>query len=447
MNRKNEMNDTEKLWRFIPLKELSMPGIAPGTSVKDGAIKIWENVKTSQLVKEYVRKNLSHLWKKIRGKPNKPDRFISEKALRVPTSTMLDTIVGNPDWSGAVSAMGEMLEEWLEENGPHSRLRVVLNVPFSGASEALALLAEERKFPIIEPPTREEILNDGRDWLERVFSEEGSPLIIPKLEDCYLRHYNGLRLLRRLIDYLLSNNERCLIGCNSWAWAYLSKALSIGPLFPEPYILRPFEERHLQRWFLELTSKSDKNGVIFRHTDDGRLVLPLAGEAREPRGGMKGASRFSKSAEKPLVVSDFVEHLAAYTRGIPGVALAIWRRSLLVLGEEVGERAKEAAEDDRHRTVWVKPWSMLDLPKPPLDGDRSQLFVLHTILLHDHLPPRLLRDLLSISTIDVLETLHQLRKEELLEGSLEEEMWRIAPAGYPAIRHQLDRAGYLVDVI
>jgi hypothetical protein len=335
--------------------------------------------------------------------------------------------------------MGEMTDEWLKEEGPLSRRRIVLNVPFSGTKEAMTLLATKENWPIIEPPSPEEILEGGRDWLRQVVDIKGSPLVIPTLESCYLRHYNGLTLLRKLFDWLLSGNHRCLIGCGSWAWKYLDHALRFGPIFPEPFIFRPFNEKHLQHWFKQLSKSSDAPDFLFRRTDDGRYIL-FPGDEENARGTGK-----SRQSEESVEAGEFLKDLSVYAQGIPGVALALWRKSLRMASDEAEEKDRNTAENDHRRIVWVKPWSRLDLPSMSIERSRSRIFVLHTLLLHDHLPPDLLRELLSISTMDILETLHQLREEGFLEPDLEEAVWRIAPQGYPAIRHELSRSGYLVD--
>jgi hypothetical protein len=442
MDQTEERKDEDRLWRFIPLNQFSKPDMPAGSTVRIGAVRIWESIKNAPPVKGYLIDGISRFWQGLAGNPKKPEQFIPWNALRIPTSDLLARIAPDPDWSEAALAMGEMVDEWLEEEESLSRLRIVLNVPFSGTNEAMTLLAAEKNWPVLEPPSPEEILEGGSDWLKAIVKREGSPLVIPALERCYLRHYNGLTLLRKLVDWLLSHNRPCLIGCNSWAWTYLNSALSLGRLFPEPYIPRPFDGKHLQHWFRELVGRSDAPGFVFRQADNGKLVL--LSDDKDAAYGTDHPRRAEDSGD----VSDFLKDLSAYTRGIPGIALAFWRKSLrLASKEEVEERAREVAENDHRKTIWVKPWSRLDLPTMPADRSRSQLFVLHTILLHDNLEPNLLRKLLSISTIDILETLHQLRKEGLLEAELEEAVWRIAPAGYPAIRHELDRSGYLVDAI
>ncbi|MFP5212911.1 MAG: hypothetical protein ACLGPL_05980 [Acidobacteriota bacterium] len=328
-------------------------------------------------------------------------------------------------------ALESELKGWLDAEAPYSWVCAVIGTPHSGTMETITRLASARSWRVIDPPAFEDILSGGREWLEGIMDEGDSPIVIAQLERCYLRHYNGLSLIRRLLDLLLSANRRFLLGCNSWAWAYLNKALDLAPLIPYTLTLRPLDKEHLECWFSSLADER----FVFRLADGGdKLVLPVSFNDSETGAQPTGSA------------GDFLDNLTAYSRGIPGVAWAVWRHSLREARRDEAEK-RGADPTGPRQAILVAPWTEMHLPAVPDRMDRSQLFVLQTILLHDSLPPRLIRQLLSLSSTDVLETLHHLRSAGLLDADRLRAMWRVTPEGYPVVRQLLKREGYLVGAI
>ena len=150
--------------------------------------------------------------------------------------------------------------------------------------------------------------------------------------------------------------------------------------------------------------------------------------------------------------SGFLINVAAYSRGIPGIAWALWRRSFGFVNttEEDGEaRDKEApaAEDGNSAyPILVKPWSQLNLPG--FSGQRVSrglLMVLHTLLIHGGLWRQILPQLFPLSPMEIFEYLYLLEASGLVES--DQGFWRVTPVGYPAVRQALQSEGYLTDAI
>lgn len=361
---------------------------------------------------------------------------------RVP-DYLLDQIVPEPDWSEATDALNEALQDWLTTHPPDLWIRVVVGAPYSGVSGAVAGWAMAQEWKIVEPPAPEEILTGGQGWLDRLADGPDEPLAIPHLERCYLRHHHGLKLIRQFMDGILTQRRRCLIGCSSWAWSYLSRTLRAHALFPVPLTLEALDQERLQRWLGDLAARYPGPTIVFRQADNGEYVIPPPEHAS---GGPKVAQK-TESGESVPVISDFLSELAAHCRGIPGVAWATWRESLRSMPDT--EEAEGAQESDRTpaegqvRTLWVKPWSELSLPTLSATPGQDVLFVLHTVLLHGGLSAELITRLLPLSSFEVLQALHYLRSVGLLESA--EEGWRVTALGYPAVRRFLADQGYLVD--
>ncbi|NLE76012.1 MAG: hypothetical protein GX605_04590 [Chloroflexi bacterium] len=100
---------------------------------------------------------------------------------------------------------------------------------------------------------------------------------------------------------------------------------------------------------------------------------------------------------------------------------------------------------DHHRTMWVKPWTMVTLPTFPSPAPREALSVLHALLLHGGLSPALLSRLLPSSPMAALRSLHRWEAAGLVEQT--EGRWCVRALGYPPARQALEREGFLVDAL
>jgi hypothetical protein len=356
---------------------------------------------------------------------------------------LLDQAVARPDWHVLAQAVREALKDWLAVDEPDCRMQVIVAAPHSGVQEALTLYGISEQWRVIEPPGPEHILEGGGDWLASLGEKKDTPVMISCLERCYLRHYNGLSLVNRILDLLATTRRRCLIGCNSWTWAFLCKAFQVDRALPWPSTLEPFDHNRLERWFSQLAG-SGKGGFVFRQADNGEPVLPWIPSHGEQAGDHESEQWQSDSKSGSVQVSDFLKHLAAYSLGIPGVAWSIWRHSLRsspMTG--VDDASQEKLGCDQIATLWVKPWTQVDLPTAPGPRDTCPLFILHSLLLHSGLPANILVRLLPFSPAEVTRSLHSLRSSGLLEQA--GELWRVTPLGYPTVRQALRSEGYLVD--
>jgi hypothetical protein len=82
-------------------------------------------------------------------------------------------------------------------------------------------------------------------------------------------------------------------------------------------------------------------------------------------------------AKKEDFPSLFLKKLAVESRGIPLIAWSIWRNSLKLAPEdEVADAARDAAVADRGKTIWVKPFEKIVLPKMPAAPGQAASFLL-----------------------------------------------------------------------
>lgn len=398
-------------WRFINLNQYRVPPEPTRQAVRKGFLGFWDRLRR---------------------------RRFSESAtvdidLEYMPSSLLAEAASAPEWKDGVPALQEALQDWWQEQAGKSQ--VVVGAPYSGTAEIVAGWAAAFGCPVLPDPPLEEIKSGGQKWLEHLDKSPDKVWVIPRLERFYLRHNQGLRMLRVLLDKISFFPSRFLLACDSWAWAYFCKVLHIEALFPRPLVLEAFDQEKLDRWFRGLADRATAREFVFRQADNGNLVVHSSGAVPDESG-------------KQEKITDFLTRLAAYCRGIPGVAYAIWRYGLRIAQDgEIHEKAQEAAANDGlHRTIWVEPWSRLKLPSlPDLDRRDRSLFVLHTLLLHDGLSSQALGQVLSFPESQVQGSLHLLRVAGVV--ALDLDRWRVTAAAYPEVREFLRYEGYLVDAL
>jgi hypothetical protein len=125
--------------------------------------------------------------------------------------------------------------------------------------------------PIIEPPTTEQILSRDENWLDEI-SQLKQPWVFPNLEKSYLRHAEGLTLIRRFLERAFSGQLGFgVIGCDSWGWSFLQKIWSVPT--SDLLILEAFDAEKLTHIFREQAILSTLGPLSFRESDRGKEIL------------------------------------------------------------------------------------------------------------------------------------------------------------------------------
>ncbi|MDD3581865.1 MAG: hypothetical protein PHW74_12695 [Desulfobacca sp.] len=425
--RSSNQQESNPIWKFIPLDQYAKPQ-AP--------------------TKETIRTGISGLKGWLGRAPTPGEPVLTETELNLVPQVLLDRAAPVPDWREAVPALNANLETWLSASQPEPWGQIVVGGPYSGSAQIISHWAQDIEWRLIDPPSVEQILAEDTGWLGQVLSADQAPVVIPNLEHCYLRHCDGLTLLRRLLDGLSSRRRRYVMGCDSWAWAFLSKAININSSFSYPLTLGALGPEQLGRWLYALARRAGGPGFGFRQADYGKSVLPLFKEASTPEGEPSAApgpsDRDNQEAKK---VTDFLSYLASFSFGLPGIAWAAWRHSLRLAPEaEIDETTLQDNDGEEIPTIWVKPWSQLKFPAIPTQTDRCQLiFILQMLLLHNGLTAPVLSELLPYASSEVRQTLYYLDHVGLV--ATEQEIWRVTPLAYPAVRRFLEGEGYLVAAI
>lgn len=400
--------------------------------IPDNAQSVWEYISAgdfalppttiSQTVKGSIAGLIKKLWES--GKPD-TDFITIQQNLEALPSARLKQIVPDPDWESAAPCLKTFLADWIKGRRQKEQALVVVGRPHGGNKETLTRLARDLEWRLIEPPSAEQILAGERQWpADQLNGRTEDGWVLPALDKCFLRHPNGLNLVRRFFaDMFEGRISKGIIGCNSWSWAYLKR---VTPNCPSAVAtLGAFNAKKLARLFSTLSVSSGNPPFIFRQSDNGKYVIPLHVD-------------MGKNVESPEFTS-FISDLAGFSRGNPGVALALWARAL----RNTPETTDEKLAHDPANTIWVTPWEKIQLPSMPSAQDAELSVVLHTLLIHNGLNMEMLNRLLTLPPDGVEEAIRMSTGKGLVESA--DGVWQISAAGYPAVRQLLNGEGYLVD--
>jgi hypothetical protein len=396
------LQQPRSLWELVPVTEYRLPQ----TPATRAAHKRWLS--------------LQRLFGKHRNETQQPVR--AEADLRGLSDARLDALVASIDWESGAEALAHSLAQ----RGADAGVAVVIGPPHSGHLDLLRCWAANEGARWIEPPAYRDIM-EGTDWLAG-WPTDARCWLLPRLEHCLLRHAAGLASVRELLDRAMRGRlGRGIIGCDSWAWAYLRHIAALPA--DCAYTVQALDGQRLAALFRSLVSVEDVGTIRFCNAQTGKLMVAVDGED-DDNGGAE------------------LQSLAAYCRGNAGLARKLWRRRLRAEPESdagdgaAGQDAAPADANENRRTVWVA--APVEEPALAADGDEEPALVLHALLLHNGLPGPLLTELLPLPPFRVQASLHRLAAAGFIAAA-ESGHWRVTAAGYPPTRDLLQAQGLLVD--
>lgn len=355
-------------------------------------------------------------------------------------------LVPEPDYAGQAVAIACDLKRARSEGSLIREVVCLVAPPFSGVEQALAHFSQSDQLDprdasgetwrVILPP--DTLLFDDQsasEWWDK--QDMSLPWVIPELSDFWLRRLSGLALIKELFRRIANGEAGAgIVGCSSWCWRYWGHYLENAQM--SPMTPAPMESERLGAWFTHLASGSGGSSVVARMTDDGSYVLPLA-EISEAE---------KDQSSKKRKYSTFLRDLAASSRGNPGVALAIWQRSLRARPDDdanLDEADEKAERQSRIADCWVVPLAQLSLPTMPQSQESVTGFALHGLLLHNGLDAASLEAVTGVSSHELSLVLSRLKRAELVIYNQSNECWQVTAIGYPTVRRHLQSWGFPVD--
>lgn len=331
--------------------------------------------------------------------------------------TLRDRMAPVPDWTGAVAALDDVLGPGLEE-GP----ALVHEAGYDDAPSIVAAWGARHGATVLEPPARDRLVEEeGAAWAAAQRTE-GTPWVLPCLEHWWVRTPDGLDFVRSLLDAWAEGTLGSgVIGVDQHAWRYLSQA------WPGQVLCRvaprPLSGEGLGHWFSKLARQGGGPDGTVEEWGGGGRVLSVPD---------RDSAQTADPAEE-IDHSSFLRSLAAYSDGDPGVAWSLWRHSLLAPGPEASASSVAA----------VRSWTDVDRPGRPDDLERTDLLLLHALVLHGGLTDAVLAHVTPIDQYERRGRLRSLAREGLLTRA--DGMWRVPPLGYPVVCALLRDEAYLPD--
>ena len=350
-----------------------------------------------------------------------PKPFIADDRLKKATMDKLNEVVAPPACGPLLAELDRTVADWTAENSVVSTVKMIV-LPPCDENAILETWARQHGHQLLDPLERDTLIQLPPVPLPAL--DGAGLLVVPRLEDWFLRHRNGLRTVRNLLAALDAGGRPAVVGCNSWAWAFLVKAVSADLILPDAVTFLAFDEMRLHRWFGQLASAEATGGVRFRRSSTGANVLAL---------GKDGTPK-----------DDYLRTLAGRSLGIPWVAWHMWRRSLRS-GEDEGAasdaKAVVSSDEDEtpgEQTLWV---AALDEYVLPGKNEQAALLVLQALLIHGPLSAAQLR--LVLPLVGESNIVSVLVKAGFL--TRDGDRFGCSPAAYPAIRAGLASAGLPLD--
>ena len=352
---------------------------------------------------------------------HEPKPFIADDRLKKATMDTLNEVVAPPACGPLLAELDRTVAAWMGEHPRVSPIKVIV-LPPCDENAIVETWARQEGHQVIEPPGRDALIEVPPVMLPALDGD--GLLVIPRLEGWFVRHRNGLRSVRSLLAALDGNGRQVVIGCNSWAWAFLSKAVNADLVLPDAVTFIAFDEMRLHRWFGQLATAEATGSVRFLRSTTGLNVLEL---------GADGTPK-----------DDYLRTLAGRSLGIPWVAWHMWRRSL-----RSGDEDKPAADAEAvlssggedvpsEQTLWV---AALDEYVLPGKNEQSALLVLQALLIHGPLTAGHLR--LVLPLVGESNIVSVLVKAGFV--ARDGDLFACQPAAYPAIRAGLASAGLPPD--
>ncbi len=312
-------------------------------------------------------------------------------------------VLGSPVESIA-QIMHESLRGWSD-----APLKPV--VPLDCHSRPFDPLAVTQQFQHALKPYPVDLEKETGDRTETSqLDERKTLLIIPSLDQCFLRCIGGWDGIEYLRDLAIRNRD-CfwVLGCSHWAWNYLDFVCQISAYFSEMKPLPDLEEDHLKDWL----------GSI------AKTVIEGTQPSRE------------ESDRQP-----YWKKLENQSSGISTIAVQLWLQSLRIEKDEL-ETAQNLTDEDL--ADGELPFKLHETPPvlpslPPLEViDR---YVLHSVLIHNNISHAHLSLSLGESESQMQPRIQELLREKVLE--LREGKLSVRAIHYAKLKTELANNNFFV---
>ncbi|WP_346289752.1 hypothetical protein [Sphaerothrix gracilis] len=250
--------------------------------------------------------------------------------------------------------------------------------------------------------------------------EPGQVIVLPSLDQCFLRCADGLAGIDYLRDAVTSDrNHFWVLSCNQWAWRYLDSVCHIQAYFKQIFRVPKLDGLALKQWLSPLEASVDHT---FKTAEQAASEKPAA-------AGDEVSEQWASPTEQ-----QYFETLAAAAGGISQVAAALWLRSL---GYQEAESTSEPVSESN--SVILKKLAFTQLP----DLTASDRYLLFSLTLHRTLSIAHLALSLGNSIDQTMNQSLPLQRQDLI--AVAHASYQLNPAYYLSLRANLRRNNFIVD--
>ncbi|MDB9313598.1 hypothetical protein PN462_10850 [Spirulina sp. CS-785/01] len=232
-------------------------------------------------------------------------------------------------------------------------------------------------------------------------------LVIPCLEQCFLRCIGGWEGIEYLRDVVLASRD-CfwVIGCNHWAWDFLNFVCQINAYFDQVQPLPELEGEACQDW-LDAIAKTV-------------IALDSPEEDQEKR-------RHS-----------YWKSLASQSSGISSIAASLWLQSLRISPDDFDEDTPPSLNSESLPPLQETQPSLPHLP-PLTVKDR---YILHSVLIHG----RITRSHLALSLGESASIIQSYVQVLIRKGLLQQQQGQLSiyAAHYVKLKTELANNNFFV---
>ncbi|WP_323676969.1 hypothetical protein [Halorubellus sp. PRR65] len=225
-------------------------------------------------------------------------------------------------------------------------------------------------------------------------------VVVEGCHHLYARRIGGFDALNAFLDHIAASDALFVTAWNRWAWDYLAAVQDLDRAFPvhvhvprlDPESVSALVREHVDD--LPAFVESDDHGRV-KTVDFDRATVDVAGRELSvpvPELNVEYLTARDMGEEYGETERVVYERLARLAEGNPGVALALWDRSV---------RDGELSPTD------------LEEPEAALDLDDDEAMTLTTVLCNETLSMRSLREILP--DVDVAQAVQTLDHQELVE--------------------------------
>lgn len=333
-----------------------------------------------------IRENLG--WEKPRANLFEDLRSIDAESL--------DNLMARPRHDSLNRRLDSAIGRWLTDSRQPQTTQIIVYPP-TNSGDFLRSWASRHDLHVIPAPERRTDLPSVSDTLDMI-SKPGL-VVVPDLQRYFLREVGGMEAVKTLLLTVAQSPYPAILGCNSWAWQFLIKAVNAHHLLPKALVPQAYSAARLNSW---LKSISIDSGLPVHSLKTGGDIF---------------------AGKEPSVE---VKQIAYRSRGVPWVAWELWRQSLFMRDGE-GEKI-----------IWVD----IQPEETLVDTDeKACLLILHSLLIHGELDKSELSR--TLPRLDISSHVGMLVRQEWVKDA--DGRLTVRGDAYPRVRNALAVANYPMD--